>query len=95
MSEQKKKVLILGAGSAGVGAALELKRASTRTPEIEATVVDQHSYHLVLPLVYQVLTGSVASSQISFPLRILLRRRGTAGPVKFMQTKVVQKWILP
>ena len=88
MSSQKKIVVILGAGSAGISAALELKRASAGTPEMEVTLVDQQNYHFVLPLIYQVVTGSVAPSNISFPLRILLRQRGARGWAKFMQSRI-------
>jgi NADH:quinone reductase (non-electrogenic) len=88
MSGQKKRVLILGAGSAGVGAALEFGRASAGAPELDVTLVDQHNYHFVLPLLYQVVTGSVAPSHISFPLRVLLRQIGTAGKIKFRQSRV-------
>ena len=88
MSKYKKKVLILGAGSAGVGAARELKKASAGAPELEVTLVDQQNYHLVLPLIYQVVTGSVAPGHISFPVRILLSQGGIAGRVKFRQSRV-------
>jgi len=88
MSKYKKKVLILGAGSAGVGAARELKKASAGAPELEVTLVDQQNYHFVLPLIYQVVTGSVAPGHISFPVRTLLRQGGTAGRVKFRQSRV-------
>ena len=88
MSDGKKRVVILGAGSAGLGAALRLKKAAGRAPGLEVTLVDRNNYHFVLPIVYQVVTGSVAPTNISFPVRILLRRRGVAGPVRFMQSHV-------
>ena len=88
VSVKKNRVLILGAGSAGIGTALEFRRAAAGRPELEVTLVDQQNYHFVLPLIYQVVTGSVAPSHISFPLRILLRQGGTAGRVKFRQSRV-------
>ena len=87
MSGQKKRVIILGAGSAGIGAALEFKRASTGTPEMEVTLVDQQNYHFILFMIYQVVAGSVEPSFISFPLRILLRQKGTAGRFKFIESR--------
>ena len=87
-SGSKKRVLILGAGSAGLTAALELERASAEKPELEVTLVDQHNYHLFLPLLYQVVTGGVEPGHISFPLRSLLRQGGTIGPVTFRQSQV-------
>jgi NADH dehydrogenase len=84
----KKKVLILGAGAAGLGVALELKKASAGVPGLEVTLVDQRNYHHPLPFIWQVMSGSVEPSHISFPLHALLRRRGAEGPVKFRQRRV-------
>ena len=84
----KKKVLILGAGVAGLSAALELKKASAGTPGLEVTVVDQRNYHYPLSFIWHVASGSVEPSHISFPLHVLLRRKGAVGPVKFKQSRV-------
>jgi NADH dehydrogenase len=84
----KKRVLILGAGAAGIGAALELKKASAGVPGLEVTLVDQWDYHLLLPFVWQVVSGSVEPSHISFPLHALLGRKGAAEPIKFKQSRV-------
>jgi len=83
-----KRVLILGAGAAGLGVALELKKASAGVPGLEVTLVDQRNYHHPLPFIWQVMSGSVEPSHISFPLHALLRRRGAEGPVKFRQSRV-------
>ena len=84
----KKKVLILGAGAAGISAALELKKASAGVPGLEVTLVDQRNYHHPLPFIWHVVSGSVEPSHISFPLHALLRRRGAEGEVKFKQSRV-------
>jgi len=84
----KKRVLILGAGAAGIGAALELKKASAGAPGLEVTLVDQRDYHHPLPFIWHVVSGSIEPSHISFPLHALLRRRGAEGPVKFRQSRV-------
>ena len=88
VSGDKKRVLILGAGSAGIGAALELRKVSAGAPGLEVTLVDQRDYHHPLPFIWQVMSGSVEPSHISFPLQSLLRRRGDEGPVKFRQSRV-------
>jgi NADH dehydrogenase len=88
MGVDKKRVLILGAGAAGIGAALELKKASTSTPGLEVTLVDQRDYHHPLPFIWHVVSGSVEPGHISFPLHALLRRGGAAEPVKFKQSRV-------
>jgi NADH dehydrogenase len=88
MGGDKKRVLILGAGAAGISAALELKKASAGVPGLEVTVVDQRDYHNPLPFIWQVVSGSVEPSHISFPLHALLRQRGVERPVKFRQSRV-------
>ena len=88
MAGDKKRVLILGAGAAGIGVALELKKASAGIPGLEVTLVDQRSYHHPLPFIWHVVSGSVEPNHISFPLHALLRRRGAEGPVKFRQSRV-------
>jgi len=84
----KKRVFILGAGAAGIGAALELKKASADAPGLEVTLVDQRDFHHPLPFIWQVVSGSVEPGHISFPLHVLLRRRGAEGQVKFRQSRV-------
>jgi NADH dehydrogenase len=84
----KKKVLILGAGAAGLGVALELKKASAGIPALEVTLVDQRNYHHPLPFIWHVMSGSVEPGHISFPLHALLRRRSAEGPVTFRQSRV-------
>jgi NADH dehydrogenase len=88
VADDKKKVLILGAGAAGLGAALELKKASVDTPGLEVTVVDQRNYHHPLPFIWQVVSGSVEPGHISFPLHALLKRKGAQGPVKFRRSLI-------
>jgi len=88
MGGDKKRVLILGAGAAGISVALELKKASAGVPGLEVTLVDQRDYHHPLPFIWQVVSGSVEPSHISFPLHALLRKGGATGPVKFRQSRV-------
>jgi len=88
MSGDKKRVLILGAGAAGISAALALKKASAGAPGLEVTLVDQRDYHHPVPFIWHIVSGSIEPSYISFPLHALLIRRGVEGPVKFRQSRV-------
>jgi len=88
MAGDKKRVLILGAGAAGISVALELKKASAGVAGLEVTLVDQRDYHHPLPFIWHVVSGSVEPGHISFPLHALLGRRGAEGPVKFRQSRV-------
>src|ERR1700726_2864377 len=63
-------VVIVGAGFGGLAAAQELAGAAVRI-----TLIDQRNHHLFQPLLYQVGTAVLATSEIAWPIRFLLRRR--------------------
>ena len=64
------RVVIVGAGFGGLECAHRLKG----TP-VSITVVDRRNHHLFQPLLYQVATASLATSEIAWPIRYLLRDR--------------------
>src|SRR6266849_5894428 len=63
---RKKRVLIVGAGFAGIAAARALKRAN-----VEITLVDRRNHHIFQPLLYQVATAVLSPSEIAAPIRQL------------------------
>jgi NADH dehydrogenase len=63
-------VVILGAGFGGLAVALGLAKSSVRI-----TIVDRRNHHLFQPLLYQVGTATLATSEIAWPIRQLMRRR--------------------
>ena len=62
-------VLIVGAGFAGLSCAKALARAPVRT-----ILLDRNNYHQFSPLLYQVATSAVDSSDIAYPVRAILRK---------------------
>jgi NADH:ubiquinone reductase (H+-translocating) len=62
-----RRVLILGGGFAGVGAAQKLKDA-----DAEVVLVDRHDYHTFQPLLYQLATGLLETTAVGHSLRDLL-----------------------
>ncbi|WFP74225.1 NAD(P)/FAD-dependent oxidoreductase [Mesorhizobium sp. WSM4906] len=70
MSEASHRVVVVGAGFGG----LELTRALAGAP-VRITMIDKRNHHLFQPLLYQVATTSLATSEIAWPIRHLLRRR--------------------
>jgi NADH:ubiquinone reductase (H+-translocating) len=62
----RPRVLILGGGFAGVGAARALKKA-----DVDVVVVDKHDYHTFQPLLYQVATALLEPAEVGHPLRDL------------------------
>ncbi|HEY2648274.1 MAG TPA: NAD(P)/FAD-dependent oxidoreductase [Puia sp.] len=65
-----KKLVIIGGGFGGVNLALKLKN----DPGIQITLVDKNNYNFFPPLIYQVATGFLENSNISYPFRKLFRR---------------------
>jgi NADH dehydrogenase len=63
-------VVIVGAGFGG----LETTYRLTGAP-VSITLVDRRNHHLFQPLLYQVATASLATSEIAWPIRYLLRGR--------------------
>ncbi|RWL43146.1 MAG: NAD(P)/FAD-dependent oxidoreductase [Mesorhizobium sp.] len=70
MSEARHHVVVVGAGFGG----LELTRALAGAP-VRITMIDKRNHHLFQPLLYQVATTSLATSEVAWPIRHLLRRR--------------------
>jgi NADH dehydrogenase len=66
----KQRVVILGAGFAGLQLARRL-----RNSELDITLIDQYNFHQFQPLMYQVATGRLEPSSISFPLRKVFQRK--------------------
>jgi len=65
----RPRVLILGGGFAGVGAAQKLQHA-----DAEVVLVDRHDYHTFQPLLYQLATGLLERTAVGHSLRDLLAR---------------------
>jgi NADH dehydrogenase len=61
----KKNVIIVGGGFAG----LELAKKLSSNQHFKVTVVDRNNYHFFPPLLYQVSTGFIEPSNISYPFR--------------------------
>src|SRR5678810_1444845 len=64
---EKKKVVIIGGGFAGLW-------AGRRAP-LDITLIDRRNHHLFQPLLYQVATAGLAAPSIATPLRHILRKQ--------------------
>ena len=65
-SESRPRVLILGGGFAGIGAARKLRKS-----DVDVVLVDGHDYHTFQPLLYQVATDLLSPLTVGHPLRDL------------------------
>src|SRR5262245_6590891 len=63
----RPRVLILGGGFAGVGAAQKLEHA-----DADVVLVDRHDYHTFQPLLYQLASGLLETTAVGHSLRDLV-----------------------
>jgi NADH dehydrogenase len=66
----RRRVVIIGAGFAGLSAAKALAEAP-----VDVIVIDRHNYHLFQPLLYQVATAGLSPADIASPIRSVLSRQ--------------------
>lgn len=64
------RIVVVGAGFGGLETVYRLRGVNARI-----TLVDRRNHHLFQPLLYQVATASLATSEIAWPIRYLLRGR--------------------
>jgi NADH dehydrogenase len=71
--DTKKRVVIIGGGFGGLWAA-----KAFRGKPVDVTVIDRTNHHLFQPLLYQVATAGLAPSDITVPIRWVLRNERNA-----------------
>ena len=67
------RVLVLGGGFAGIGAAQKLHKS-----DVDVVLVDKHDYHTFQPLLYQVATGLLEQPAVGHPIRDLFHDQDNA-----------------
>lgn len=66
----KKRIVIIGAGFAGLAAAQALRKA-----DAEIFLIDRRNHHVFQPLLYQVATAALSPAQIAQPIRAIMRKQ--------------------
>ncbi len=66
----KPRVVIVGAGFAGLQAAMALRGA-----DADLIVIDRQNHHCFQPLLYQVATAALSPADIAWPIRHILRKQ--------------------
>ena len=74
------RVVVIGGGFGGLQLVKRL-----RSGPFAVTLIDRRNFHLFQPLTYQVATGSLSPSDVSYPLRALF---GSAPNVRVMLADV-------
>jgi NADH dehydrogenase len=68
--QNNHRVVVIGAGFGGLSAVQSLAGSGA-----SVTLIDQRNHHIFQPLLYQVATASLATSEIAWPIRGLLKGR--------------------
>lgn len=82
MPYRKPKIVIVGAGFAGLNAVKKLARVNA-----DILLVERNSYHTFIPLLYQVATSFIPPKTIAYPLHKYLNSGGNA---RFLQAEVLK-----
>lgn len=84
----RKKVVIIGAGFAGLNAAKKLKKA-----DVHITIVDKTNHHLFQPLLYQVATTVLSPSDIATPIREIFKHQDNTTIIMSEVTNIDDKLV--
>jgi NADH dehydrogenase len=73
-SEERKRVVIVGGGFAGLAAARALRHA-----DAEVVLIDRRNHHIFQPLLYQVATAVLSPAEIAAPIRQIEAKQQNLG----------------
>jgi NADH:ubiquinone reductase (H+-translocating) len=68
------KVVVIGAGFAGLSAAKHLAGHG-----MEIMIVDRNNFHTFQPLLYQIATAGLDASDVAYPVRTIMHRKHDVG----------------
>ncbi len=74
MARNKKKIVILGGGFAGVECARQLESEFGDDPEIELVMVSEDNFLLFTPMLPQVASGMIETRHIVLPIRTICQK---------------------
>jgi NADH dehydrogenase len=69
----RQRVVIVGAGFAGIAAARALRKE-----RVDVLLIDRNNHHVFQPLLYQVATCALSPSEIAFPIRSIFSSQKNA-----------------
>jgi NADH dehydrogenase len=82
LARNKKKIVILGGGFAGVECARQLESKFGNDPEIELVMVSEDNFLLFTPMLPQVASGMIETRHIVLPIRTICKK------TKFYESRI-------
>ncbi|MCH4176618.1 MAG: NAD(P)/FAD-dependent oxidoreductase [Streptococcaceae bacterium] len=82
----KQKIIVIGAGFAGLSATRYLSKKLKDSAEI--TLIDKHSYHTMMTQLHEVAAGRIEPDGVQYDLQRLLGRRKNVSIVTDKVTKI-------
>ncbi|MFQ5781690.1 MAG: NAD(P)/FAD-dependent oxidoreductase [Nitrosopumilus sp.] len=95
MARNKKKIVILGGGFAGVECARQLEAKFGNDPEMELVMVSEDNFLLFTPMLPQVASGMIETRHIVLPIRTICKKtKFYEGRIKNIDPhgKIVTLW---
>lgn len=68
-----RKILILGAGYAGIEAALTLQRKKKKSDDLEISIIEKNTYHTLLTELHEVAGNRISEDGIIVPLKDIFK----------------------
>jgi len=68
-----KKIIVFGAGYAGIEAALTLQKKKKKSDDLEITLIDRNSYHTLLTELHEVAGNRISEDGVIIPLRDIFK----------------------
>lgn len=68
-----KKVVIFGAGYAGIECALTLQKKKRKSDDLDITIIDKNSYHTLLTELHEVAGNRISEDGVIVPLRDIFK----------------------
>ena len=82
LARNKKKIVILGGGFAGVECTRQLEKEFGNNPEIELVMVSEDNFLLFTPMLPQVASGMIETRHIVLPIRTICKK------IKFYESRI-------
>ena len=79
MAKNKKRIVVLGGGFAGLECTRKLESHFRNDSEIEIILVSEDNFLLFTPMLPQVASGMIETRHIVMPIRTLCERAISAG----------------